>query len=109
MAAAALVRNGYNVFFNMAFTGPVDLIAEKGNKLFKVQVKTFFRRKKKNVLVADLRTCESKGKHRTYEDLCDLLLLVDCDSGEVFLPPIGVQKTQINKQVAMNYLIFPIK
>lgn len=105
LAVAALLRNGYQVHRNVAHSGVDDLIITNGKETFRVQVKTFYINKRGHT-VAELRSSAPTG-HRTYENLVDLMLVVDVDTGEVFLFPSSRQ-TQAHKNTLSKFKIFPI-
>lgn len=105
LATAALLRNGYYVHRNVAHSGVDDLIITKDEKTFHVQVKTFYIDGRGHS-VAELRSSASTG-HHTYENLVDLMVLVDTDTGEVFLFPSS-PRTKARKSLLNKFKIFPI-
>ncbi len=111
---AALLRNGYQVFIAAAMCGPTDIVVLKDGAKIRVQVKTFYDRQRKDRgihRVAELRASSTKlpGGHSTYEDSCDCLVLVDCDTSETYLVPLPFERrTLVHKAQLDKYKIFPI-
>jgi hypothetical protein len=118
LAAAALLRNGYSVYWNTSFSGVSDLMAQKDGQIFRVQVKTFYdkrqvgryRTEKSIYRVAEVRTSNTvNGEyHLSYVGLVDIIVLVDTDTGEVYLIPADLRTCQIAKDTISKYRIFPI-
>ena len=113
LAAAALVREGYEVFLNPTHHGLADLVASKDGATLLVQVKTFYSKKPRGNAIpspaAETRTSNTvNGEyHVPYANLVDVLALVDVDSGEVFLLPADFRKCQVSKSQVLEHRIFP--
>jgi Holliday junction resolvase-like predicted endonuclease len=118
MAAAALLRNGYEVYWNTAFHGLSDLVAQREGVIYRVQVKAFYdkravgkyRTEQSVYRVAETRTSNmSNGLyHQPYANLVDLIVLVDTDTGEVFAIPPDLRQCQVHKDTLASYRIFPL-
>ena len=120
LVAAALMRNGYEVFMNTSFHGVSDLLASIDGQIYKVQVKTFYekraygkyRKENSAYKVCEVRTSNmvDGDYHVSYRGLVDLIALADIDTGEVFLLDAGTvsNSCQISKSVVQDKKIFPV-
>jgi hypothetical protein len=118
LAAAALLKNGYEVYWNTSFHGLSDLLVQRDGKMYRVQVKSFYdkcitgkyRTEKSVYRIAECQTSNTvNGEyHLSYDGLVDMLVLVDTDTGEVFSISPGLRKTQVHKNAILEYRIFPI-
>jgi Holliday junction resolvase-like predicted endonuclease len=118
IAAGALLRNGYEVYWNTSFHGLADLLVQRDGTIYRVQVKSFYdkrvagkyRTEKSVYRMAECQTSNTTNGayHVSYDGLVDMLVLVDTDTGEVFSIPPGLRKTQVHKSAITEYRIFPI-
>jgi len=121
-AIGALLSLGYSVYHNSSSIGSNDIICEKYNKTYRVQVKSFFdhksiRGKRKYEYVCRIAILMGNSTkinqglktitHFNYD--IDMMLIVDTQTAEVFVVPQNkMSQTQISKSSLRDSRIFPI-
>lgn len=87
----AFIKNGYNLYTPVLENGKVDLIAEKNNKYWKLQIKTIqVQHGKKNIPVRKVSHNMGQYKIKRYtSDDIDLFIGVDLETEDIYVLPVA--------------------
>ena len=108
------VRNEYNVSIPLDDSQAYDLIVERDNKLFRVQVKTTYCKVKYNIYKVQLETAGGNQSFYTRKKfdntICELLFILTDDNEQYLIPTNEVQATRsINLgKDKLKYKLIPI-
>lgn len=91
--ALAFTRLGYSVFLEFGDISKIDLIAEKDNKIIRVQVKAITA--KKNILTLNFRKSGPNYQFFYKKEMVDYFAVVDLDTLKVYL--VNSDVLDINK------------
>ena len=104
----AFIKNGYNLYRPILENGKVDLIVEKNNKYWKLQIKTTQSRDgKKNIHVRKVSHNMGQYKIKRYtSDDIDWFIGVDLETEDVYILPVAFSSqysSYINVSKCNNY------
>ena len=104
----AFIKNGYNLYTPVLENGKVDLIAEKNNKYWKLQIKTIqVQHGKKNIPVRKVSHNMGQYKIKRYtSDDIDLFIGVDLETEDIYVLPVAFSSqyaSYINVSKCNNY------
>ena len=86
-----LLRNGFNIFKPSMENGKVDMIIEKDNVYYKLQIKTVIKPKDRGSYIPVRKTCNNRTGSRTYlytAEEIDYFVGVDLDTEDVYMMPV---------------------
>ena len=102
----ALLKSGYNLFLPLAENGKIDLIAEKDNIFFRIQIKVLSETSTGSKFLPVRKLSHSKTTHKVFlyskKDI-DLFCGVDLDTEDIFLVPVEVTE-KYTAQVSLTVL-----
>lgn len=110
IAIAYFSSNGYTVSIPLNDTQDYDLIADKNNKLFKIQVKSTSCKTKYGIYQVALKSCGGT-KGTTYKTLIDTnidYLFVVTDSLDFYLIPIAHITNKSTLNLCSKYKVFKV-
>lgn len=100
-----LIKNGFNVFKPVTENGKIDMIIEKNNKYFRLQIKTVITEKRNGVKNVPVRKLShNKTSHKTHlytAEEIDYFVGVDLDTEDVFMIPILFSQ-QYRSSISIN-------
>lgn len=102
----SFIREGFNLYKPVLENGKVDLIAEKNNKYFRVQIKTIQIENNKKIIPVR-KISHNMGEYKinlyTKEDI-DYFIGVDVDTRDLYILPISFS-SQYKRGISINSCI----